>query len=125
MQRILVIDDDVEVRELIRAVLESADYEVEVRGDGIEGEKVLQNRNVDLIVTDMFMPEKDGLQLIRELRRLQPRPRIVAMSAGLTSVDYDPLPAASLMGAVGVLNKPFSVTTLLETVKRALEPANT
>ena len=94
---------------------------MEVKNNGVEGQKVLNERAVDLIVTDVFMPEKDGLQLIRELRTLQPRPKIVAMSAGLTRVDYDPLPAAKLMGAVEILRKPCSVKILLETVKRAID----
>ena len=121
MQRILVIDDDPQVCDLIRLALETAGYEVEVRKNGIEGQHVLLEHSINLIITDVVMPEKDGLQLIRELRKLEPRPKIIAISGGLTRVNYDPLPAAKLMGAEEILRKPFTVATLLETVKRMLD----
>ena len=82
MARILVIDDDYQVREMLRDTLEIAGYEVEVASDGREGLKLYHNRPTDMIITDIIMPNMDGLETITELQRNFPDTKIIAFSGG-------------------------------------------
>ncbi|MEW6247406.1 MAG: response regulator [Nitrospirota bacterium] len=120
--RILVIDDDEQIREMLRATLEGASFTVTVARNGREGLALAQDRTFDLILTDMDMPELDGLETIQQLRRVEPQPKIVAISGG---GQIDPefyLALAHHLGAVQTLAKPFSPNALLATIRAALGP---
>jgi DNA-binding NtrC family response regulator len=118
--RILVIDDDEEIREMLRATLEAAGYDVEVASDGRRGLETQRARPADLVITDIFMPEKEGIETIIELRQEFPSVRIIAMSGGgaLRTLDY--LPAAEQFGAITTFRKPFDPEAMLATVRRVL-----
>ena len=109
MASIMVIDDDIQVRTFVRKVLEGEGYEVREAGNGAEGVKAFRQRPADLVLCDIFMPEKEGLQTIRELQGEFGKVKIVAMSGGnhqCAQVDF--LPLARKCGAVSVLYKPLA-----------------
>lgn len=120
MATILIIDDQIEMRKLLRRALESFGHQVQEADDGKQGMALCRDALPDLILTDIFMPEKDGLETIRELRKDHPRLKVLAMSGGGTLGNMDVLRIARAMGAYKVLAKPFSMIDLKETVAAAL-----
>lgn len=122
MARILIVDDDEQLRNLLSEVLRRAGYEVEVARDGQEALRLYGEQPTDLIVTDLLMPEKEGLEMIRELRRSHPELRIIAMTGGGAGMDATPLLAiAGVLGAWRILHKPFSIEEFLQVVAEALQ----
>jgi CheY-like chemotaxis protein len=120
MAAVLVIDDNATFREFCRMVLEAALHVVVEAPDGKEGLEAFERERPDLVLCDLFMPEQDGLGVIRELRRLSPATRVVAMSGGGTRAKGDFLETARAMGASDTLSKPFGREELLEAVAKAL-----
>ena len=82
MARILIIDDEEKFRKMLRQMLERAGHEVVEAPDGKEGVKLYREKLTDLIITDIFMPEKEGIQTIKELKRDFPEAKIIAISGG-------------------------------------------
>ena len=121
MTRILLIDDDVQVREMLRQMLERAGYEVVDASSGREGLEHYQAAAIDLIITDILMPDQDGLETIRELRRLAPAAKIIAISGGGQSGLLDLLPIAEKLGAQCTLRKPLRRLELLEAVRQLVQ----
>ena len=115
---ILVIDDEENIRELVRAVLENAGYRVLDAIDGDSGLEMFRANHVDLIITDLIMPGKEGIETITELRREQSDQKIIAMSGAVDSSTY--LHLAGSLGADETLAKPFKVSELVEAVERLL-----
>jgi CheY-like chemotaxis protein len=120
MTRVLVVDDDVQVRTYLRMVLKSADYEVAEAGNGDEAVEGFRRQRADVVLCDLFMPGRDGLEAIRHLRGEFADVRIVAMSGGALGGRLDLLPVADFFGAVALLRKPFDRATVLAAVERAL-----
>ena len=116
MARILVLDDDRLLREAVRALLESARYDVIEAADGDAGLRLYREQGADLVLVDIFMPERDGLEVIRTLRAEAPQALIIAMSGGGRLVKVDLLQAAARFGASRTLAKPFEPRTLLSAV---------
>jgi CheY-like chemotaxis protein len=116
MPRILVIDDDDQVRQLIRRFLERAGFEVDDAGDPVVGLQMARTEPPDVLITDILMPEKDGLEIIRELHQEIPEVEILAISGGAQSGPETYLPPARALGAVRTLAKPFTQEQLLEAV---------
>ncbi len=121
MTRILVIEDDDDVRDLLRDLLDEEGYDVIVAEDGRAGSRVWREEAVDLVITDILMPEKDGIETIAELQRDCPDTKIVAMSGGGRVHAEHYLRSAELLGAISSLPKPFSRHELLGEVRKALE----
>ena len=121
MKRILVIEDDEDIRQLIRDMLDEEGYDVIVAEDGRAGTAVCSAEIIDLVITDIFMPEKDGIETITELRRHHPEVRIVAISGGGRVSPDTYLESAELLGAISSLSKPFDRNKLLNEVRSALE----
>jgi CheY-like chemotaxis protein len=119
MVRILLIDDNAPLRNLLRLQLEGAGYTVLEAPDGDEGLRLYQDRGADLVLCDLFMPGKEGLETIRELRAAGER-RIIALSGDGSMEASDFLRMAQMMGAARALNKPFDAETLLEAVRDVL-----
>lgn len=120
MANILVIDDDDIFRDVLVSALRQAGHAVREAGDGNEGLRLFHEQPAELVITDIVMPEKEGLDTIRDLRREFPAARIVAMSGGLA---HDPklyLHMAEKFGATAVLAKPFQLAELYKTVDAAL-----
>lgn len=120
MARILVIDDDAQFRSMIRTLLERQDYDVLEAPDGEAGIKLFEGQGADLIVTDIVMPNKEGLETIMELRRKVPRPKIIAVSGGGRIGPESYLQLAEKFGAVKVFSKPFDLKAFLQAVKESL-----
>lgn len=117
---ILVIDDEPDVRLVVRLALERQGFGVRVHGNGRNAVADLRARPVDLVVTDLFMPEFDGLEVIRAIRAWDEAVPIVAVSGGSGYLARDFLPVARQLGADAVLSKPFPLDDLLREVRRLL-----
>ncbi len=119
MASILVIDDEAGVREFIRIVLERDGHEVVEAGDGEAGLRVLEGQAIDLIITDIIMPEKEGIETIIEARRVNPAVKIIAISGGGRGKgNY--LKAAKALGADRTFAKPVSSATITEAVRQLI-----
>lgn len=121
MKHILVIDDHTALRQMLRRILEREGYEVVEAGDGKEGVELYRQVPADLIITDVVMPEKDGVEIIRELKRDFPDVRVIAISGGSRTLGAQYcLCAMKALGALYVLTKPFGRKELLEAVRGIL-----
>lgn len=120
MTRVLVVDDDQILRGALRVVLEGAGYEVLDAADGDAGLRLYREQGADLVLVDLFMPERDGLEVIRALRAAIPQPKIVAMSGGGRTRHLDVLKAAAAFGASRALQKPFEPRDLLAAIRELL-----
>ena len=121
MAKILVIDDEIQVRTYIRKILEAEDHEVFEAANGEIGLKMYQENPVDLIITDIVMPEKEGIEIIIELKRECPDVKIIAISGGsgnFGSENY--LCLAKELGAAKTISKPFVSEELLKIVREVL-----
>ena len=118
--RILVIDDDDQMRVLLRQVMEWAGYEVTEAEDGREGMHKQRRQPADLVITDLIMPEQEGMETIRLLKKEFPQTRIIAISGGGRIGPEAYLPAAQELGADRVFSKPFDVRELAGAVKELL-----
>ncbi len=119
MARILIIDDQDQVRRLILDLLPQHHQLLEAK-NGVEGLRLYRQQPIDLVLCDLFMPDKDGIETIRELRRHNPAVKIVAMSGGSFDGRMNLLGIARVLGADCVLGKPFDHETLCTTVEDVL-----
>ena len=113
MSTILVMDDDEQVRAMLRQALEREGYEVLDAPDGKEGMRLFREQEADLIITDLIMPEKEGLETIMELRRDFREVKIIAISGGGRVAPDVYLSLAKNLGAHVTLTKPFDLEELL------------
>lgn len=120
--RILLIDDDAMLRQTIRRMLGSAGHEVVEAENGRVGLDAFRKQKVDAVVTDIIMPQKEGIETIRDLRVLNPQVRIVAMSGGGRTHQMDFLSIAAKLGADTTLTKPFRKEALLACVEGRERP---
>ena len=118
--RILVIDDEELVRLTLRQTLEKAGYEVAEAQDGKEGLEIQNEVPVDLVITDIIMPEMDGMEMIHALRQKHPDVKVIAISGGGRAGTAGYLNLAKKIGAHHVLPKPFDRQELLQLVKTTL-----
>lgn len=116
MARILVIDDEEAVRAALRGALVAAGHQVATAADGDEGLRALRRHPIDLVVTDIVMPGKEGIETILEIRRLSRTIPIIAMSDGDSRAQAMYLSSAAKLGATRTLTKPFAPARLLEEV---------
>ncbi len=114
--RILVIDDEPTVQEILYDYLSAAGFEVTVAEDGIEGLALYRKEPFDLVLTDIMMPGKTGLEVIKELRADYPEARIIATAAGVEEV----LSQAMEAGADHSLEKPFALKEVVAIMKEML-----
>ena len=119
---VLVIEDNKDLRELIHFVLESAGHTVSVATDGEAGLRAQRERPADVVITDIFMPNQDGLETIASLRRDYPQVKVVAMSGGGSRVKGEgTLLTAKEIGAHWILVKPFEHDELLQAVRALVQ----
>jgi DNA-binding response OmpR family regulator len=123
--RVLVIDDDDALREVISDSLESQGYEVTQAINGRKGVDFLDGTPVDLVITDIIMPEQEGVETILEIRKRFPDLKIIAMSGGTRFGTMDYLEVAEKLGAADTLVKPFRQHQLLSVVRSALGQVET
>ncbi len=118
---ILVVDDDASIREFLRRLFEKNGYAVREAADGREALRLMREAPADCVVTDIIMPEKEGIETILEIRRGFPETQIVAISGGGRIGPLDYLKMAGLMGARRVFAKPLRSAELLEAVGSLLQ----
>jgi len=126
MARILVMDDDSQIRGLVRTILEGDGHQVMEAQDGVEGLRQFQDEPSDLVVTNVFMPEQDGLEAIKALRAIVPDLPIIAMSGGAFGGKVESsgvLGTASRLGASCTFQKPFDAPTFAGAVRDLLGPS--
>lgn len=121
MTKILVIDDELQLCNLLKEMLEQQSYIVRIALNGKEGLKLLESETPDLVITDLFMPEKEGFETITEIRRRYPQLKIIAISGGGKTGSVELLTLAQRMGAHQTLMKPFSRSELLMAVEDVLK----
>lgn len=118
--KILLIEDDRILRFTLREVLEDEGYEVFEAADGASGIKAYENGHFDMIITDLIMPGKDGMEVISDVRKADWNTKIIAMSAGSRFPANDFLLMATLLGADLVLSKPFEIRELIQSASDLL-----
>lgn len=122
MKRVLVIDDDWQMREMMHQALARAGYDVAEAPNGKVGMNIHRENPVDLVITDLIMPEKEGIETIRELRRDYPGLKIIAISGGGRAGADGYLSVAKTIGADYTLSKPFDLKKILDAVEELLGP---
>ena len=121
MKRILIIDDDEQFREMLRVMIEKQGYEVKEAADGEIGMNQQHEKPFDLIITDIIMPNKEGIAVITDLKSEYPDLKIIAISGGGRIVPNDYLSIAEKLGADRTLSKPFERRELLKVINEVFE----
>lgn len=121
MSKILIIDDDESTRTLLRLIMEEAGYYIVEAEDGNKGIKLFRENTIDLVITDIIMPEKEGIETIIDLRKMCQDIIIIAISASSShALPYSYLDMAEKFGAQMILDKPINKEKLLTSVKTLL-----
>jgi DNA-binding NtrC family response regulator len=119
-QRIMIVDDDPGIRRVLHIMLSRAGYQVSQARDGQEALRLWRDHRGDLVITDVHMPEKNGIETILEMLTESPRTRIIAMSGGGQTKRLDLLGNAAMLGAVLTIEKPFTLADMMRLVRQAL-----
>jgi CheY-like chemotaxis protein len=117
---ILLVDDDAAISRALESILRQAGYAVVCAKHGRAAIDLIAKRHVALVISDIFMPDGDGLELLNFLRRLTPRPPVVAMSGAVDGRIGNMLKVAGALGAERVLQKPFTPIQLLVLVRELI-----
>lgn len=121
MKKILIIDDEPHILLMLKKMLEKVGYEVDLASNGNEGLALFGKNRADLVITDIIMPEKEGLETIRAMRRESPNLKIIAMSGGGKVSADNYLNIASIFGASKVLEKPFTQQEMVSAVQELMD----
>ena len=122
--KLLVVDDNADTRESMKLLLERAGYDVEVAQNGAHALEMQRALGAEILITDIFMPELDGLETIERFRREFPAVKIIAMTGGGVNFNRENyLLSADVAGADAVLRKPFEKSTLLQALQKVAGPA--
>lgn len=120
MARILVIDDEPYILMMLKKMLEKVGHEVDMAVNGEEGMELFNKYHADLIITDIVMPEKEGLETIRELKKKHPELKVIAISGGGRVDSKEYLDSARLFGASRIFKKPFKQKEIIGAVEELL-----
>jgi DNA-binding response OmpR family regulator len=120
MSHILIIDDDIDLRLLMQEMLQAEGYEVSAAADGAQGIALQRKQPASLLITDIFMPDKEGIETIRDFRKEFPSVPIIAISGGGRLRNQGILFTAKELGATAILRKPFKMGDLLRSVEVVL-----
>lgn len=118
---ILVIEDDLELQTFVEEFLTENNYQILLANNGNEGLAMIEENQLDLILTDLLMPEKDGVRVISDVKANHPEIPIIAMSGGQSVFSPVFLEAANTLGATKTLTKPFRNEELLQTIQDCLK----
>ena len=121
-RKILVVDDEAEICEMTKLLLERAGHDVTCTTDSRRVACILEEQLFEAVITDMLMPEKDGLEVMADLRRDHPEMRIIAASGGGRIASNSYLQIARRSGAHALLPKPFTLPELLACLEEAFQP---
>jgi CheY-like chemotaxis protein len=115
--RVLIIDDDAELRTTAQQLLESEGFSVSVAANGSEALNLQRRQPADIVLTDVFMPEKDGIETIAELHREFPQAKVIVMSGSNAPMFDNVMVAARELGATRSLHKPLDARMLIDTIR--------
>ena len=122
MTKLLVVDDNADTRQSMKLLLERAGYEVDVAQNGARAVEMQRALSAEILITDIFMPELDGLETIERFRREFPAVKIIAMTGGGMNFNRENyLLSADVAGADAVLRKPFEKSTLLQALQKVVD----
>lgn len=135
MARILIIDDEKDIREVLKEILRRAGYDADIAGDAREGLEILENGGIDLLITDVIMPGMDGVAVVEQVRENHPQTPIIVISGGgnTAPMSYEPgaiattayLESARIAGADRTLTKPFDRQEILDAISDLLRTSST
>jgi len=117
---VLVVDDDPDLLQSLRVLLETYDYTVVIAGNAAAALEAATAQRPDVVLTDIYMPDADGFELINALRQENRTVPVIAMSGGGRVGNYDNLSIATHLGAAAVIDKPFSNASLIDTIERVI-----
>jgi len=120
MKKIVLIDDDLEFRNMLQEGLQQAGFMIIPAGDGIEGLECIQVNKPDLVITDIIMPEKEGVETILEIKNKYPGLKFIAISGGGRSKPEGYLRVAKSLGAVETFSKPFKLVDLIKVINEVI-----
>ena len=120
MKRILIVDDDSTIRKLIEVILTKNGFKVEAVSNGIKALSILKKDDFDIVITDLIMPEMDGIELLRELHLKSHKIKVIAMSGGGIASGARYLKMAKTLGVDELIAKPISTKRLLSCVNRLI-----
>lgn len=120
MAGILLVEDDYDLRSMLKSSLEKGKNLIVEASNGREALHKFKSSLIDLVITDLVMPEQDGIGLIMELKKLKPDIKIIAISGGGKAGPSNYLSIAETLGANAIFSKPFSVTLFMEKVDEIL-----
>ncbi|MBW1742583.1 MAG: response regulator [Deltaproteobacteria bacterium] len=115
-KKVVVIDDNAEIRRVIELKLRTQGYKVITAANGKEGLNLIKSKQPDVVITDIVMPEKEGIEVITEVRRDFPNVKIIAMSGGGLIGPHEYLSWTKMMGVQRTFTKPFAINEILEAV---------
>jgi YesN/AraC family two-component response regulator len=121
MATILAIDDEKGIRDIIQMSFEISGHTVLIASNGKDGSALASKHAIDLVITDIFMPEQDGFETIRHLKSVAPSVKIIAISGGGYFDPNNALKMANLLGAHYGFNKPFDIQDLINKTNQLLE----
>lgn len=118
MPLILIVDDDVQIQKLLIKILEKEDYETIVASNGVEALKIYEAHRPSLSIIDIVMPEKEGVETILEMKRIDSKVRFMAISGGGKVDAKSYLEMANTLGAIATFEKPIEIDELVNEVKK-------
>ena len=121
MTRVLIVDDEASIRGLLRQAFEMNSFEVIEASNGEEAVRTFREGGIDLVITDIIMPDKEGLESIMDLKEIDPDVKIIAISGGGRLEPHSYLQMAANFGAKKVFQKPLSISLLIEAAKELTE----
>ena len=119
--KVLIVDDSLSVRVMLREILEMNGYDVLEASNGEEGMRTFKQHPIDLVITDIVMPDKEGLDVVRELKQISTHVKIIAISGGGLVSPENYLRLAKAFGAHETFIKPFHPDAILKSVQQLLE----
>jgi DNA-binding response OmpR family regulator len=120
MARILIIDDNAQLREMLNLMLTQAGHEVAEAAGGTVGVRLYRDKPADLVIVDILMPEKGGLETIVELKKDYPQAKMIGISGGFQKKTDESKTLAELLGVERTLSKPFGTAEMLKAVREVL-----
>jgi YesN/AraC family two-component response regulator len=120
MGKVLIIDDEPYILLMLKKMLEKAGYEVDLASNGKEGMELFEQHSADLVITDIIMPDKEGLEIILEMKKQRPDLKIIAISGGGRISPESYLECAAHFGAARVFQKPFKQKELVSAVNELI-----
>jgi CheY-like chemotaxis protein len=113
---VLIVDDEQMVRNTLRKMLERAGHRVQEAEDGVQALQFLEKRSPDLVICDIIMPNMEGIETLREVKKLSPKVKVIVISGGARSGSLNYLSVAEKLGADAVMDKPFGSKKLIDTI---------